>query len=63
MPRDTFTNKALDNLMYLVESKGNLIGNVFDSDSPKPVITKDAVSFPKKGVCELEEIIFRIAIV
>lgn len=46
MPKDTFTDKALDNLIRLAESKSNLIGNAFGTASPKPVIMEDAVSFP-----------------
>lgn len=45
MPRDTFTDQALENLLRLAESKGNLIKSVFGTDSPQPVITEDTVSF------------------
>jgi len=46
IPRDTFTDLALDNLIRLAESKSNLLKNAFGTDSPKPVITEDTVSFP-----------------
>jgi len=46
MPKDSFTDQALDNLMRLAESKSNLLKNAFGPDSPKPVITEDTVSFP-----------------
>ncbi|NLE89978.1 MAG: hypothetical protein GX602_03450 [Dehalococcoidales bacterium] len=46
MPRDTFTDQALENLLRLAESKGNLIKSAFGTDSPSPVITEDTVSFP-----------------
>lgn len=45
MPRDTFTDQALDNLVRLAESKSNLLKNAFGTDSPALVITKDTVSF------------------
>ncbi len=46
IPRDTFTDQALDNLIRLAESKKNLIKNAFVTDSPELVITEDTVSFP-----------------
>lgn len=46
MPRDSFTDQALDNLVRLAESKSNLLINAFGTDSPAPVITEDTVSFP-----------------
>lgn len=46
IPKDTFTNQALENLIRLVESKSNLIKNAFVTDSPELVITEDMVSFP-----------------
>ncbi|MGS0764397.1 virulence protein [Syntrophomonas curvata] len=46
MPRDTFSDQALDNLIRLAASKSNLLKNAFGTDSPAPVITEDTVSFP-----------------
>ena len=46
MPRDTFTEKALENLTRLAEIKGSLIGHAFGIELPKLVITKDMVDFP-----------------
>lgn len=46
MPRDSFTDQALDNLVRLAESKSNLLINAFGTDSPAPVITENTVSFP-----------------
>ncbi len=46
MPRDIFTDQALNNLIRLAASKSNLLKNAFGTDSPTPVITEDKVSFP-----------------
>ncbi|MGS0763937.1 virulence protein [Syntrophomonas curvata] len=46
MPRDSFTDQSLNNLIRLAESKSNLLINAFGTDSPAPVITEDTVSFP-----------------
>ena len=46
LPKDSFTDKALDNLSRLAESKGALFGRAFGVESPMPVIGGDTVSFP-----------------
>ena len=46
MPKDSFTDKALDNLSRLAQSKGALFGRAFGVDAPMPVVSKDTVSFP-----------------
>ena len=46
LPKDSFTDKALDNLSRLAESKGALFGRAFGVDVPMPVISGDMVSFP-----------------
>ena len=45
MPKDSFSDKALDNLNRLA-SKGALFGRAFGVESPMPVINGDTVSFP-----------------
>ena len=46
MPRDSFTDKALDNLSRLAQSKGALFARAFGVEASLPVVSKDAVSFP-----------------
>ena len=46
LPTDSFTDKALDNLNRLAESKGALLGRAFGVEGPMPVISGDMVSFP-----------------
>ena len=46
MPRDSFTDKALDNLSRLAQSKGALFARAFGVEVSLPVVSKDAVSFP-----------------
>ena len=46
LPKDSFTDKELDNLSRLAQSKGPLFGRAFGVESPMPVISGDAVSFP-----------------
>ena len=45
MPRDAFTDQALDNLIRLAASKSNLLKDAFGTDSPAPFISEDTVSF------------------
>lgn len=46
MPRDSFTDKALENLMRLVQSKGILFARAFGVEASLPMISVDTVSFP-----------------
>lgn len=46
MPRANFTDKTLENLTRLVQSKGVLFGRAFGGDASRPVISEDMVSFP-----------------
>ena len=46
MPRDSFTDKALDNLSRLAQSKGSLFARAFGVEASLPVVSKDTVSFP-----------------
>ena len=46
LPKDSFTDKALDNLSCLAQSKGALFGRAFGVDAPMPIISEDTVSFP-----------------
>jgi hypothetical protein len=46
MPKENFTDKALENLMRLVQSKGVLFGRAFGAEVSVPVISGDTVSFP-----------------
>lgn len=46
MPKDSFTDKALENMMRLAESKGALFSRAFGVETPLPVISGDTVSFP-----------------
>ena len=46
MPKVSFTDKALDNLNRLSQSKGALFGRAFGMDAQMPVISGDTVSFP-----------------
>lgn len=46
MPKDSFTDKALDNLSRLAQSKGALFGRAFGVDAPMPVLSEYTVSFP-----------------
>lgn len=46
LPKDSFTDKALDNLNRLAQSKRSaLFGRAFGVDAPMPVISGDTVSF------------------
>ena len=46
MPKANFTEKALENLTRLVQSKGALFGRAFGADASMPVISEDTVNFP-----------------
>ena len=46
MPKANFTDKTLENLTRLVQSKGALFGRAFGADASMPVISEDTVSFP-----------------
>jgi hypothetical protein len=46
MPKDSFTDRALDNLNRLAKSKGGLFGRAFGVDAQMPVISGDTVNFP-----------------
>ncbi|WP_018704748.1 hypothetical protein, partial [Anaeromusa acidaminophila] len=46
LPKDSFTDKALENLNRLAQSKGALFGRAFGVDAPMLVISGDTVSFP-----------------
>ena len=46
MPRDSFTDAALENLKKLIEAKGNLIRKAVAADRLDIEVTEDRVSFP-----------------
>ena len=46
IPKDLFTQGALENLAKLVENKGGLMARAFQSDEIRLTVTEDAVSFP-----------------
>lgn len=46
VPRDTFTQGALENLAKLVENKGALMARAFQADEIRLTVTEDTVSFP-----------------
>lgn len=46
LPRDSFTDKALENLMHLVQSKEILFAKEFGVEASVPLIGKDTVRFP-----------------
>jgi len=46
LPRESFTNAALDNLDGLLESKGNLIKKAFNIADASYIATEEKVTFP-----------------
>lgn len=46
IPRELFTQEALENLAKLVENKGRLMARAFQADDIRLTVTEDAVSFP-----------------
>lgn len=46
MPKESFTQGALENLAKLVENKGRLMARAFQADEIRLTVTEDAVSFP-----------------
>lgn len=46
IPRELFTQGALENLAKLVENKGGLMARAFQADEICLTVTEDAVSFP-----------------
>jgi hypothetical protein len=46
LPKDSFTDKAMENLMRLAQSKGALFGRAFGVEISLPVVSGDTVSFP-----------------
>lgn len=46
MPKESFTQGALENLAKLVENKGGLMARAFQTDEVRLTVTEDAVSFP-----------------
>lgn len=46
VPRDTFTQAALENLAKLVENKGGLMARAFQAGKISLTVTEDTVSFP-----------------
>ena len=46
MPKELFTQGALENLAKLVENKGELMARAFQADEIRLTVTEDAVSFP-----------------
>ena len=46
MPRDMFTDKALDNLRKIVNAKGNLIGKAIGTQDLRIIKNDEYVSFP-----------------
>ncbi len=46
VPRDTFTDAALENLKKLVENKEELLGKAFETENLEINITDDTISFP-----------------
>ncbi|MBV4431554.1 virulence protein [Clostridium tyrobutyricum] len=57
MPREGFSETALDNLKGLVESKAALIKTALDTDSIPINVTEEIVAFPWfQGECSAEEV-------
>lgn len=57
MPREGFTETALDNLKGLVESKANLIKKALDTDSIPIIVNEEFVTFPWfQSECTAEEV-------
>ncbi len=46
IPRELFTQGALENLAKLVENKGGLMARAFQADEIRLTVTEDTVSFP-----------------
>ena len=46
LPRESFTNAALDNLDGLLESKGNLIRKAFNIEDTSYIATDEKITFP-----------------
>ena len=46
IPRELFTQEALENLAKLVENKGGLMARAFQTDEVRLTVTENAVSFP-----------------
>lgn len=46
MPRESFSDAALDNLAKLIEAKGNLIKKALDVDALPIVMDEERISFP-----------------
>ena len=46
VPRELFTQGALENLAKLVENKGGLMARAFQADEVRLAVTEDIVSFP-----------------
>jgi len=46
LPRESFTNAALDNLDGLLESKGNLIKKAFNIADASYIVTEEKITFP-----------------
>ena len=46
IPRELFTQGALENLAKLVENKGGLMAQAFQADEIRLAVTEDTVSFP-----------------
>ena len=47
IPRELFTQEALENLAKLVENKGGLMARAFQTDEVRLTVTENAVSFPR----------------
>ena len=57
MPRESFTEIALDNLKGLVESKETLIKKALDTDSIPIIVNEEFVTFPWfQSECSAEEV-------
>jgi hypothetical protein len=57
MPRESFTEIALDNLKGLVESKETLIKKALDTDSIPIIINEEFITFPWfQSECSAEEV-------
>lgn len=57
MPREGFTEIALDNLKGLVESKETLIKKALDTDSIPIIVNEEFVTFPWfQSECSAEEV-------
>lgn len=46
IPKELFTQGALENLAKLVENKGGLMARAFQAGEIRLTVTEDAVSFP-----------------